>query len=218
VPFVFGSVALAVLGNAVYSILTNALGTTQRPQVVIAATALMLLAAAVWLVSRVIGRLRPAPPLANKRSPQPHKGLILLVSNEPVARKGLDWHKPKLENVWLVCSGQSHALGSTLREELKASGTQASIVLIDDVFDVTEVRDKVGHIYDRLSEETELTSNEVILDFTGMTATASVGSALACMAPDRPLQYTPATYDTHLNALVPRDPIEVVLDWPVASG
>jgi hypothetical protein len=54
---------------------------------------------------------------------------------------------------------------------------------------------------------------DVILDFTGMTACASVGSVLACLNENRSIQYTPAQYDTTLKAMQPLDPVEVVLHW-----
>jgi hypothetical protein len=58
-----------------------------------------------------------------------------------------------------------------------------------------------------------LTEDQIISDFTGMSAPASIGMALACLSPRRALQYVPAAYDTKLNALLPHDPWEVELTY-----
>jgi hypothetical protein len=102
-------------------------------------------------------------------------------------------------------------LATELEAELQAQGKKAKLVLINDVYDLLECRNQVDEIYTQLPAG--LSPSDVILDFTGMTAMASVGSVLACLDEQRSLQYTPAVFDEQLRAMRPRDPVEVVLTW-----
>ena len=69
---------------------------------------------------------------------------------------------------------------------MKAAGKAVTIVHINDVFDPLEYRDAVEHIYVALPEG--WTDNDVIVDFTGMTSCGSVGSVLAAVHRERPIQ------------------------------
>jgi hypothetical protein len=59
---------------------------------------------------------------------------------------------------------------------------------------------------------------DVIADYVGLTAHASVGMVLACLHEQAPLQYTPAEYDANLQALRPLPPFEVVLQGRKAAS
>jgi len=213
VPFLIGSLALAVLGNAVYQLLANRLGTGNLAVVKIVAGSLLLLFGAAWFLSLFVNRLRPLPPLVGKQVPEKRKGLILLVSNESTTRKAIKWHYAVLKRCWLLCSTQSANIAENLKTELAGQDKTADVILINDVFDPLEYRDKVEAIYANLPKG--WTESDAILDFTGMTACASVGSVLACLNEQRPIQYVPAHYDATLKAMVPIDPVEVVLHWGV---
>jgi len=210
-PFLIGSVALAVLGNAVYQLLTDYVGTESAAVGKIGVGALLVLLSAAWVISRIVNRLRPASPLLDKRSPKEHKGLILLVSNEPTTRKAIEWHYKTLECCWLFCSTQSSPIADKLRSELDGHGKKVKTEIINDVFDPLEYKEKIEAIYEKLPQS--WTDSDVILDFTGMTACASVGSVLACLNEQRAIQYTPGQYDTTLKAMQPLNPVEVVLHW-----
>lgn len=213
VPFLVGSLAVAILGSALYQLLTNWLGTGNVAVVKISTGALLVLTSAAWVLSSLVNRLRPAPPLLGKRPPEKRKGLILLVSNEPTSRQALEWHRETLEQCWLFCSTQSAPVAEKLRRELNEQGKRVKTELINDVFDPLEYKDKVDAIYTKLPDG--WTESDVILDFTGMTACASVGGVLACLNEQRAIQYTPAQYDAALKAMQPLDPVEVVLHWGV---
>ena len=107
-----------------------------------------------------------------------------------------------------MCSEQTLPLAGKLRAELQA-GKKAELVVLNDVFDLVECRNKVDTIYTQLPAG--CTPADVILDFTGMTTIASVGAVLACLDDQRAMQYTPAVFDEQLHAVQPRDPVEVVL-------
>jgi hypothetical protein len=215
IPFLIGTLALAVLGNAVYQLLTNYLGTCNMAVVKIGVGAVVTVVGMAWVLSRFVNRLRPSPPLLGKQPPEKRKGLILLVSNEATSREAIEWHQNALEYCWLLCSTQSASIAEKLRQELTRQGKTVKVDLINDIFDPLEYRDKVEAIYAEMPDG--WAESDVILDFTGMTACASVGSVLACLNEQRAIQYTPGQYDTALKAMQPLDPVEVVLHWGVLS-
>lgn len=209
--FLIGGIALGVLGNAAYQVLTNYFGTNNLAMLGIIIVALLVLAGVVAMLGHLAQRWRPAPPLPDKQTPHKRRGLIILISNAQTARRALAWHQETLEWCWLVCSEQSMPLATQLKTELQAEGKKADLVLINDVYDPLECRNKVDAIYTQLPAG--LNATDVILDFTGMTSMASVGSVLACLDEQRSLQYTPGVFDAQLQAIQPRDPVEVVLTW-----
>lgn len=209
--FLLGGVAIGVLGNAVYQLLTNWLTTSYTGAAIILGIALLaLLVVVVWL-GQYAKEFRYAPPLAGKRSPALRQGLILLVSNEPVLRRAVDWHARQLRHCWLLYSEQTMELALKLKNELTAAGKDVHTELVGDVFDPMQCYEVVNRIYSALPDG--LLPQDVILDFTGMTAAASVGAVLACLDEKRAMQYTPATYDEEMKALQPHDPVEIVLHW-----
>ena len=209
--FLTGGIALSVLGNAVYQLLTNWFTTRNSTMVVIIICAVMVLVGVAWMIEHLAQRWRPAPPLPNKQPPQQRRGIIFLVSNEPTIQRALAWHRDTLQWCWLVCSEQTLPLAGKLRAELQAQGKKAELVVLNDVFDLVECRNKVDAIYTQLPAD--CTPADVILDFTGMTTVVSVGAVLACLDDQRAMQYTPAVFDEQLHAIQPRDPVEVVLSW-----
>src|SRR5712691_4129300 len=193
--FLLGGVALSVLGNAVYQLLTNWLSTGNSAAVRIIFGAVLALAAVRWLLNRLTQRIRAIPPLPNKQAPIPRRGLICLVSsNEPPIRTALAWHAETLQWCRLLCSEQSMPLAQKLRNELQGQGKDVELMFIHDVLDPVECRNTVDRIYTNLP--VDLPESEVILDFTGMTSIASVGAVLACLNDQRPIQYTPALFDS----------------------
>ena len=209
--FIVGGSALGILGNAFYQLLTNWLSTSNFAAVRIAIGAVLVLAVVQWVLSRWVQRLRPVLPVPNKQTPAPHRGLICLVSNEPTLRKALTWHQTPLQWCRLICSEQSMPLAQKVRDELREQGKNAELVFIHDVLDPVACRNTVDRLYSNLPPD--LDESDVILDFTGMTSIVSVGAVLGCLDEKRPIQYTPAVFDTELKALYPRDPIEIVLSW-----
>jgi hypothetical protein len=115
----------------------------------------------------------------------------------------------------LLCSAQSASIAESIKRDFVEQGVKAHLIMINDVFDPLEYKQKVEHIYSDLPADCQET--EVILDFTGMTACASVGSVLASLSEHRSIQYTPAQYDTSLKTVVPLDPVEVILRWGLLS-
>jgi len=210
-PFLIGSLMMAVAGNALYELLTNLLGTSSKAVVGIGLSALLILGGAVLTLKHLLRLLRVTPPQINKERPAPHKGLILLVSNEEICWKSIEWHLGSLKHCWLLFSPKSQATAEKLEEELSAKNVRAKLVFIEDVFDPLEFKQKVEDIFAALPNG--YTESDVILDFIGMTSCASVGSVMACLDERRHKQYTPGVYDPKLQAVQPLDPVEIKLHW-----
>lgn len=194
-PFLVGSVFLAVFGNAVYDILKNIFGTTTPDLVKIAAIALLILVAAVlvvwWTITQRLSRLPIDVPfeVRQKALDRKYKGLILLVSNLEACRVAIEFHRPLLERCWLVCSSTSLEKAQELQRQFPKMCIDPPIA-VNDVYDPILFRDQINAIYEtRLPQSWQDT--EVISDYTGMTVHASVGMVLACLEKNRPLQYTP---------------------------
>ena len=222
IPFLIGTLCVAILGSAVYQAITNVFGTSTNAVLGIALVTLLVLLVCARVLGMLLARVRPLPALVDKKPPPKCRGLILLVSNEATCRKAIEWHKERLERCWLICSTDTAPTARKLAEELRSNRlTVPPEIPIADVHNPLEYRDRVNDIYARLPEG--WSDRDIIADYTGMTASASVGMIFACMTEERPIQYIPAYYDKDLKALQPLDPIEVMLHWglvgtPPSSG
>jgi hypothetical protein len=210
VPFLIGSIFLAVLGNAVYDVLVNWFGATVSALLQIAVGALLIFLGSVWVLARQLSRVRPNVPLLGKRQPKQHRGLILMVSRPEPCRQAIRYHLPRLQQCWLICSTKTLETANALCEEFPYVCKSEPIV-INDVYDPLEFRDRVSKIYQeqRLQGWKE---TDIIADYVGMTSHGSVGMVLACINRNYPLQYTPAQLDKNMNPHESLAPIEIVLN------
>jgi hypothetical protein len=216
VPFIVGGIAMGVLSNAVFQLLTNSLGGTNRNLALIAVGSIGSLLAAGVFLQRILARRVALAPVAGKNVPAPRRGLILLVSNEETCRKAIEHHRAQLKWCWLLHSTQSLDKADKLQKELEQAQVWCELVKIQDVYDVVESQRKVAGIFADLPAG--CAEADVILDFTGMTVVVSVGAVLACRGGERAIQYTPAAYDKQLAASAPLTPIEVTFSWWSLNG
>ncbi len=210
-PFIFGAVALGVLGNAVFTLLTNQFSSNDSALVKISIGALLSIILLGWILRKVLYRRQIETFSIGKKKPHQRKGLILLVSNILTARTAIELHRDLLTNCWLICSESSEKIGEELQAQYENESTRFDIIPIKDfdVFDPKILQKEVENIYSNVPEF--FTEQDIILDFTGMTAVASVGSVLACVGKNRPMQYVPAPYNQNLKAVQPLEPIEIEL-------
>lgn len=189
-PFIIGAIFLAVLGNSVSQILSNIFGTSMKASFGIALGSVLIFGSMVWLLKKRLEKQLQSPPLnLDKQSPDPHRGLILLVSRSEPCKAAIECHSPLLERCWLICSQATLSTAKELKEEL----TQLKIadpIVVNDVYDPIEFFQKVKGIYRNLPQGWN--EGDVIADFTGMTVLGSVGMVLACRSLGNQLQYTPA--------------------------
>lgn len=213
-PFLVGSVFLAVLGNSVYDIFKKTFGETIPDLVKIAAIALLILGSAVgtvsWVIAHRLSRLPIDVPfeVQQKALDRRYKGLILLVSNPEVCRTAIQFHQPTLKRCWLICSSKTLDQAEALQHQFPECVEQP--IVINDIYDPLKFRNCIHAIYrTRLPKGWQ--ASDVIADYTGMTAHASVGTVLACVGSDRPLQYTPAKVDRHDKITGSLSPIRILL-------
>lgn len=196
VPFVVGSVSLAVFGSALYDICKNIFGTTTPDLIKIAAIAFLILSGAVvvvwWVIAQRFSRLTVDIPfeVEQKKLDRHYPGLILLVSQLEACEQAIQFHLPELKRCWLITSEQKLEIAQNLCRRFSNICVDKPI-LINDVYNPLEFRDRIDEIY-RTRLPQGWREAGVIADYTGMTAHASVGMVLACLGKNRPLQYTPA--------------------------
>lgn len=208
-PAVLGGLALGIMGNAVYGWITNQTGTSDVALIGIIVGTLLIVIGVVALLSFLFSRLRHVGTrVTGKKPPTPRKGLILLVSRDEPSRKALQYHWKTLKHCWLLHSNESEPIARKLKEELESAGKTAKMVHIIDVQNPLEYNYELDAVYRRLPSD--MSENDVILDCTGMTALASVGSILACLNGRRPIQYTPAVYANN-KPIGSGEPWEVLL-------
>jgi len=153
---------------------------------------------------------RTEPPNISLSKPEPAKGLIVLVSREQAMTRAVDYHRSALQRCWIIHSDaeESHnaAVGLKEAEHDKQNGIKVDLLQVEDVYSVQEVRDKVQGIFSQLPAG--MSDTDVVSDFTGMTALSSVGMTLACLSPNRRLQYVPELPGRHSG-----EPKEIKLSW-----
>lgn len=212
-PFFVGSIFLAVLGNAITQILFNILGTATIAAVGIAIGSILIFAASVFFFARGLDRI-DIQTLPNTRKPKQYPGLILLVSREEPCRAAIQYHLPQLKYCWLLCSAKSSTLAETIEQDFADQPQiQFKLVLVSNIYDPLDYYEQVSKIYADLPPD--ITAQNIVADYTGMTAHGSVGVVLASLSPNSPLQYTPAFPDNPQRSL---SPIEIVLSNKILSS
>lgn len=205
--FVLGAVALAVIGNAAYDLLKRGLG--DEPGGLLPILGLVVLFGAAWVLAAWLARPAAIVP-PTRACPNPRRGLVLLVGlRDEACREAISHHRIALERVWLVCSPQSGEVAARLAGGEELRGAAVETVVIPDVYDPRGAFDVLTGIRDRLPDG--WAPSEVIADFTGLTAAASVGLVLACLQTGIGIEYTPAEYSADGRPLRPLPPHEVVL-------
>lgn len=208
-PFLIGAICMAIIGNEITEFLNKLFGDSKGTVLSIAFSAFLVLLFCVWGFKQWVSRLEPPQADFKQRKPEFKRGLILLVSKPETCRRAIEYHLPILERCWLLCSLQSLQVAESLRDEFISRVKMSDPVVINDVNNPLEFADRVNEIYAHLPDGWR--DNDAIADYTGMTAHGSVGMALACLSPARPLQYTPGRYDAELDVVAPLDPIEITL-------
>ena len=207
-PFLLGSLALGVMGNAVFTLLTNWLGSSTPALLSIVLGTVLVLIGAAFFLERVLRRL-PGRLKLDKKAPEARRGLILLVSNKEACQTAITYHGPRLDHCWLLHSTITTELANEVCQDLEGQGKHGHLRHVEDVFDPTVCAKVVEDIYANLPAP--LTPADVILDFTGMTALASIGGVLAAVGWQAPLEYTPAQRDSSNRVMGSLPPFEVVL-------
>jgi hypothetical protein len=208
-PFMIGAIFLAVLGDAVSQILSKLVGESVEAYFSIALGSVLIFGVMVWLLGKILDKQLQSPQLnLDKQPPIKHRGLILLVSRPEPCKAAIDFHSSVLERCWLICSPSTLPIANELKQEFTKLKI-ADPIVVNDVYDPLEFFQKVKRIYSNLPQG--WTGDDVIADFTGMTAQGSVGMVLASLSPEHQLQYTPAEFKEGKQTGRCLLPIEIVL-------
>jgi hypothetical protein len=214
-PFLLSSICLAIFGSAIYDILKNTFGDDTPTLIRLAFISLLILSFAiaigVWVISQRLAKIPVDIPfeVRQKQLDRQYRGLILLVSQPDTCETAIRFHLPRLNTCWLLCSTKTLELAQQVQQQFPTVCSDPPIV-INDIYNPLEFCDRINEIY-RHRLPVSWQETDVIADYTGMTAHASVGTVLACIGTDRPLQYTPAKRNTQGKIIGCLDPIRVLL-------
>jgi CRISPR-associated protein (Cas_Cas02710) len=193
-PTFIGAIVLSVVGNSTTQLLFNTFGNGSLAVIGIAIGVIIVIFLLIGLIARLLSSPKVGLKL-DKSPPLQKRGLILLVSNIESCKQAIRYHGDTLERCWLICSEQSCAKAKELEKWIEDFAPGHTKILVevriaDDVYDPREFYQSVYSIYSFLPNGWAI--DDVISDFTGMTAQASIGMAIACMTIGSELQYTPA--------------------------
>jgi hypothetical protein len=198
--FVVGSIVLAVLGNAIYSLLTFYTGSEPTALIGIIVSALLIFAAVVAGFRAVVRLLQRAPISANipqEDRAEPHVGLMILVSQNPTAAEQamITFHHQRqtLKHCWLIVSPETHQRVQSLQYELSEKNITPHLVPISDANQALVVFDSISMAL--LEAQRTVPSDQLIVDITGGTKIMTTGAVLAALHHKIALQY----------AVTPRD-------------
>ncbi len=204
--FLIGLALSAVLGNACYQLLVNALGNDNLAQVeIIVLSVAALFAVVLGLRGLMRWRQRGAAvTISSDVEAEPHRGLIVLVSagseKKQAAPSSIEHHlkSGELKYVWLVASPEAEEASVNLKREFGSARVQAIIEPIRDAHSAQETYLAVRAILTRLSAypaDPPLTIDDLIVDITGGMRPQEAGALLAADETHCALQYMKALRD-----------------------
>jgi hypothetical protein len=167
---------------------------------------LILVVVLILLLDARLARQRLVGPVANKPA-APHKGLIVLVSpgNLDVPLQSVQHHAQVLQHCWLIAShggGQdclaSQRTAAELAEQIRLRWPQVQVHHGSDYQadpdDVVSAWKLVDQVYAAASQ-LDLAATDILADITGGLKPMTAGMALACLAPERDMQYMKTVRD-----------------------
>lgn len=220
--FLVGSIALAILGNAIYELLTSTFGAT--PEFLIA----LVIGAVLIFIFVTVGFRRLLHTLDARKvvvrndvqpdqQAEPHAGLILPVGlNHPGPEAAIiAWHQrdATLRHCWLLVTPEVEREGKKLgdlRQGLLERGVVPHIELLPDAVQADRVYTQVQDTIMRARQLTE--AHPLIADITGGTKAMTAGTLLACLDSDVAVQYlsTPRDSTGHPRRVEDARPMKVV--------
>jgi len=126
----------------------------------------------------------------------PAKALVVLVSKAPGSSSALEaalYHArdESLQHLWLITSKDAASEAELVKHRVLSMHpkVQAYEVILDDIFDINHAQRVVGEIRDQALGKAEISEEDVMFDFTGMTKQASAGMVSVCAATRSRLQF-----------------------------
>lgn len=153
--------------------------------------------------------------LGERPAPEQRKGLIVMVTRAPTARKAIDYHLPELEHLWLVTTPEMRSAANDLRTfvegyEANDKKRKGHILELDQEYDANQCYYLVRSVYEEGAAAAGLVPKDVIADMTGGTKPMTAGMVLACIDVNASLEHVPTKFTGAGQPSLPLDPIEVL--------
>lgn len=202
--FLIGSIALGILGNAVYELLKATFGATPQSLIGLVLGTILIFTFVAISFQRLLRAYEQRQvithnPVAPDQQADPHPGLILPVGMS-VSGAELDivmWHlrHTTLRHCWLLASPQVMKLEKfgDLKQYLLEHDVTPYIVQIGDAVGVDQVYAQVNEAIKQAQNCNE--ALPLIADITGGTKAMTVGIVLACLDTQTTVQYWSAPRD-----------------------
>ncbi|MFV9504088.1 MAG: hypothetical protein AB4911_05925 [Oscillochloridaceae bacterium umkhey_bin13] len=206
--FLIGSLALALLTNAVYELLTTTLGVTPVFLIgLILTTTVLLIAATLGFlrILRVIERrqIRVRNHIPAEQQAAPHAGLILPVGmrNDGPELAIIQWHlrNATLRHCWLLITPEveQKAKFGDLKQLLHENNVRIHPISLSDAIQSDQVYTLVRTAINEAKQIGE--ALPLIADITGGTKPMTAGTLLACQDEATAVQYWSTPRDEHGN-------------------
>jgi hypothetical protein len=205
--FLFGTLVLAVFGNATYDLLLELLNPQRDTALVLrllylSGGSLLLLGVVVvglWAWYNTYRRKQPPPLTEAIKLTQSYPALVVFVSENPNAaeKTAIQHHlqNQTLSRLWLIVSREARekaqTLTSWLRQQPNGEAIQLTQLPLSDAFDIASA---YSAVLDTLETADDMI-DQLIVDITAGTKQMSAGAVLACREYGVPMQYVRGTYD-----------------------
>lgn len=205
--FLFGTLVLAVFGNAVYDLLLEAINPQRNPDLLLrlaylsggSLLALGVVVVGLWVWYNAYRRKQPPPLTEATRLTQSFPALVIFVSANPTAaeKTAIQHHLQDrtLSRIWLIVSREARekaqTLTSWLRQQPNGEAVQLTQLPLSDAFDIASA---YSAVLDTLEAADDMI-DQLIVDITAGTKQMSAGAVLACREYGVPMQYVRGTYD-----------------------
>lgn len=148
--------------------------------------------------------------LGERPHPTPRKGLIVMVTNAPTARKAVDYHLGRLEHVWLITTPGMRDPYNVLHSYLDEIGAKGHLLELDQEYDANRCYYLVRSVFEQFAPRVGLAPSDIIADMTGGTKPMTAGMVLACIDMNAALEHVPTRFSGAGQPMLPLDPIEVI--------
>ena len=206
VAFVFGAIALGVISNFVFNLVTEPAGTggDSAGRVVITVSVLVGLAYIAYRHDQhQTLRSISLQPTFDERTAPPQQGLILSLSlgSSKLPLIAINHHDngrraPSLKHCWVLVSPDAQEAYETLA---KAVAERNYAVELHPIYLITttieECYNAVDEVYTSKAALVGLEPDQIIADLTGGLKTMTAGMVLAGLLHDRPLEYVESKRD-----------------------
>jgi hypothetical protein len=227
--FLIGSLALAILGNAVYELLTSTFGATPEFLIALVISATLIFSFVALSFQRLLRVLEQRQVLvrniiAPEQQAAPHAGLILPVGLHPQGAEAaiIAWHQrgATLRHCWLLASPQveAHEKFGDLKQSLLEHNVIPHVVKLDDAIQSDQVYTKVRETIAAARKLGD--AIPLIADITGGTKAMTAGTLLACLEEQVAVQYWSSPRDRAGNPRMIEEsrPMKVVVQRVAEEG